>query len=112
MICQPCCHSTYLSTVPCEEHVAMTICIRCFVYGRVQGVCYRAYTRRKALALGVTGYARNLVDGRVEVLACGDQTSVGALRDWLWNGPPHARVVDVRWEQASEMIPVEGFITY
>ena len=62
------------------------------VSGRVQGVFYRASTRQKALELGVTGYARNLPDGRVEVLACGESAAVDALCEWLWQGPPHAVV--------------------
>ena len=78
----------------------MTVCVRCYVSGRVQGVWYRAYTRRKALELGITGYARNLPDGRVEVLACGEETAVAALREWLWEGPPRAQVTDVTWRTA------------
>jgi acylphosphatase len=78
----------------------MSVCIRCYVSGRVQGVWYRAYTRNRALELGLTGYARNLPDGRVEVLACGRQRAVDALRDWLWQGPPHARVTDVQCQPA------------
>ena len=74
------------------------ICVHCYVSGRVQGVWYRASTREKALALGVTGYARNLEDGRVEVLACGEEAAVTALREWLWDGPPHAHVTDVHWQ--------------
>jgi acylphosphatase len=79
----------------------MKICIRCSVSGIVQGVWYRASTRNKALALGVTGYARNLPDGRVEVLACGEETAVKALREWLWEGPSGAQVTDVKCEPVS-----------
>ena len=65
---------------------------RCLVSGRVQGVFYRASTRERAHALGVSGHARNLADGRVEVLACGEPAAVDALCDWLWQGPPSAQV--------------------
>jgi acylphosphatase len=57
------------------------------VSGKVQGVFYRASTREQALALGLTGYARNLPDGAVEVLACGDARAIEALERWLWQGP-------------------------
>ena len=73
----------------------MKTCVLCRVSGRVQGVWYRASTREQAHRLGVCGYARNLVDGRVEVLACGEQQAVAALQNWLWQGPPHARVTEV-----------------
>ncbi|NHW87484.1 acylphosphatase, partial [Escherichia coli] len=65
---------------------------RCFVAGRVQGVFYRASARTRAEALGITGHARNLPDGRVEVLACGQRAAVEALCTWLWQGPPSAHV--------------------
>jgi len=68
---------------------------RCRVTGRVQGVFYRASTRERALMLGVAGYARNLPDGSVEVLACGDPAAVDALCEWLWEGPPMAEVSGV-----------------
>jgi acylphosphatase len=74
---------------------------RCFVAGRVQGVFYRASTRSRAQSLGVTGYARNLPDGRVEVLACGTPEAVQALCDWLWEGPPAAHVTAVDAEQVA-----------
>jgi len=67
-------------------------CIRCLVSGRVQGVFFRAETQEQAERLGLGGYARNLPDGRVEVLACGDQDGLEALRAWLGDGPPAARV--------------------
>lgn len=87
------------------------ICVRCYVSGRVQGVWYRASTREKARALGVTGYARNLEDGRVEVLACGEEGAVTALREWLWDGPPHAQVTEVSWEPVSCPEKMPGFTT-
>jgi acylphosphatase len=65
---------------------------RCLVSGRVQGVYFRASTRDRARSLGVTGHARNLPDGRVEVLACGPRARVEELCNWLWQGPPAARV--------------------
>jgi len=74
---------------------------RCRVAGRVQGVFYRASARARAEALGVTGHARNLPDGRVEVLACGTPQAVQALCDWLWQGPPAADVVSVEIETLS-----------
>lgn len=76
----------------------MSECYRCIVTGRVQGVFFRAATQRQAQQLGVTGHARNLADGSVEVLACGEPAAVQRLREWLWQGPPQARVdgVDCR----------------
>ena len=59
---------------------------------------YRASAREQARALGVTGHARNLPDGRVEVLACGPEPAVEAFCRWLWQGPPAAHVTDVRVE--------------
>lgn len=72
------------------------LCLRCRVAGRVQGVFYRASTRNQARELGVTGFARNLPDGSVEVLACGERAAVHALRDWLWEGSSAAAVESVQ----------------
>jgi acylphosphatase len=72
---------------------------RCLVAGRVQGVFYRASTRARANTLGVTGHARNLADGRVEVLACGDAEAVEALCRWLWQGSPTSSVTAVEVEE-------------
>jgi acylphosphatase len=80
-------------------------CLRCLVSGKVQGVWFRAETRRRAESLGVRGHAVNLPDGRVEVLACGDEEAVAALRDWLWEGPAHARVDDVRCMEETTAPP-------
>jgi acylphosphatase len=71
------------------------ICRRSFVSGRVQGVFYRATCVRKAQEMGVTGFARNLADGRVEVLACGEASLVEAFAQWLWEGSPASKVTAV-----------------
>lgn len=71
-------------------------CAKFFVGGRVQGVFFRASTRNEAQALGLRGYARNLADGRVEVLACGEADALRKFERWLERGPPQARVDDLR----------------
>lgn len=81
-----------------ERAVEHRVCYRCVVAGRVQGVFFRASTREQAMRLGLTGYARNLSDGRVEVLACGEAASVAQLRDWLRIGPARADVSGVACE--------------
>jgi acylphosphatase len=83
----------------------MPMCVRCIVSGRVQGVFFRASTQREARQLGVTGYARNLPDGNVEVLACGEPSAVEALKEWLWSGPPASRVTDVVCQPAEQSAP-------
>jgi len=77
------------------------VCYRCLVAGRVQGVFLRASACEHALRLGLTGYARNLSDGRVEVLACGEPDQVSQLREWLRNGPPAAEVTGVACEPVA-----------
>ena len=65
------------------------------VAGRVQGVFFRAACRDEAVRLGVAGYARNLRDGRVEVVAEGSEDAVEALARWCHAGPPRAIVTKV-----------------
>jgi len=66
-----------------------------YVAGKVQGVWYRASTHRKAVKLALTGWVRNLEDGRVEVLATGDVTQLKNLEEWLWKGPVGANVESI-----------------
>jgi len=87
------------------------ICKRCVVSGRVQGVFYRASTRAEARRLGLTGHARNLPDGRVEVLACGEGAAVDALIAWLWRGPTAAVVRDVSAEDVDGGLAPPDFTT-
>lgn len=75
-----------------------------WVTGRVQGVYFRASTQARAQALGLTGWVRNLADGRVEGLACGDVAALQALMDWLTLGPDTAEVshLEVRSVEAGD----------
>jgi acylphosphatase len=72
--------------------------VRFLVEGRVQGVGFRAAACRRARELGLGGYARNLPDGRVEVLAQGEDARVETFSEWLRHGPPLARVDRVQRE--------------
>ena len=72
--------------------------LHAIVEGRVQGVGFRQWTCRKAQALGLTGWVRNLEDGRVELVAEGGQDEVFALLESLRQGPPLARVSHVTQE--------------
>jgi acylphosphatase len=68
---------------------------RCLVAGRVQGVFYRASTQQQAQRLSLSGCAKNLPDGRVEVLVIGEPSQVDLLVEWLWQGPPASHVTHV-----------------
>ena len=71
-----------------------------FISGLVQGVFFRAYTQKEALAVGVSGWVRNLPDGRVEAVFEGEKEKVNEMIGWSWNGSPSAKVerVEVVWE--------------
>jgi len=72
--------------------------IHCLIGGRVQGVCFRAETEAVAGRLGLTGWVRNLPDGRVEVKAFGPADKLDELRDWLQHGPAMAQVLKLDYE--------------
>ncbi len=86
----------------------MSRCMRFRVSGRVQGVAFRASTQSTARRLGLRGFAMNLPDGRVEVVACGDPEDLRALERWLWQGPRSARVTEV----LAEEIPQRPFVDF
>lgn len=82
--------------------------MHCYVSGRVQGVFFRMATQEQANLFGVTGWVRNLPDGRVEVMACGDDNQLRKMKDWLRRGPDMANVLDLECEDA-EYIEYETF---
>jgi acylphosphatase len=77
------------------------ICKKSLVGGRVQGVFYRATTAHRARELGIRGYARNLPDGRVEVLAVGEAALVDAFVEWLWTGSSASKVTSVETTEVT-----------
>jgi acylphosphatase len=69
--------------------------VHLFVEGRVQGVWFRDSAQREAARLGITGWARNLVDGRVEVVYEGTREAVEEILAWTNRGPERANVISV-----------------
>lgn len=69
--------------------------IHAIVTGKVQGVFYRKETQKKAKSLNLLGWVRNLSDGRVELVAQGDEALIDELIAWLYKGPVMARVDSV-----------------
>ncbi|WP_145004925.1 acylphosphatase [Pseudomonas oryzihabitans] len=76
--------------------------------GRVQGVYYRESTRQAAQRLGITGWVRNLADGRVECHLEGSVEALAELETWLWQGPAAAQVTAV----ALEEVALQGFTDF
>jgi acylphosphatase len=85
----------------------MTAQIHVIVSGRVQGVAFRYFAENRANELGLTGWVRNLYDGRVEVLAEGERAGLERLLDLLREGPRMARVeeLDVEWREHTGAFP-------
>jgi acylphosphatase len=82
------------------EHIKR---VHVYISGRVQGVFFRAYTQEAAQSLNLTGWVRNLSDGRVEAVFEGREDNVAAMLEWCAKGPPHAVVhnIDAREEPPS-----------
>lgn len=79
------------------------------IYGRVQGVFYRASTREKARQLGVNGWVRNRADGSVEAIVEGPEDAVGDLIEWTHDGPSRARVDNVEVTDQDYQGEFSGF---
>ena len=85
--------------------------LRAMVRGYVQGVGFRSFVRRRALALGLDGYVRNTWDGEVEVLAVGPRGDLESLLDDLRRGPSESEVssVDAAWSAGDAADGYHGF---
>lgn len=75
------------------------------VQGRVQGVYFRAFTRREAEKYGLTGWVRNLPNGDVEMLLQGNDAALEKMQQWCWEGSPHSDVHQVIIQEDSKPFP-------
>lgn len=83
--------------------------VKLLISGRVQGVYFRLFAQKKAKQQGINGYAKNLVDGRVEIMAQADNSSIESFIKWSNKGPITARVDEV---EVSEWPIEEQFTTF
>jgi len=74
------------------------------VKGRVQGVAFRYSAQKKAQQLAISGYAKNLPNGDVEILAQGEKTNINQFIEWCKEGPPVANVdrVEIAWQNIEQ----------
>ncbi|MEO0086543.1 MAG: acylphosphatase [candidate division WOR-3 bacterium] len=80
-----------------------------FVSGRVQGVFYRDFTRRQAKRFNITGWVKNLWDGRVEVVAEGEEENLKKFIEELEKGPPAARVENLEIKEEEATLEFDDF---
>jgi acylphosphatase len=83
--------------------------VHLLISGRVQGVSFRYYTRQKAAELTVDGWVRNLMNGQVEAWVQGEEGLVDKMVNWCRQGPPSARVDEIRMADESLDSELTGF---
>ena len=91
-----------------ENYSNIMKCIHIIASGKVQGVFFRDSTRRKAQELGLNGYAKNLPDGNVEVVAEGPEEKINELISFIKNNPGHSKVKEVKIKN-KELENFSGF---
>jgi acylphosphatase len=111
--CAVCKSGVFVQKLLQSGYYCRMVCKKCFVGGRVQGVFYRGTAAARARELQIRGYARNLADGRVEVLACGEESAVATFVSWLWTGSSACKVtsVDVNDIAPESVQLTAGFFT-
>lgn len=80
------------------------------ISGRVQGVLFRQHARTKALEFGLTGFAKNLLDGKVEIVVEGPKEKIEEFAEWAKRGPLLARVDNVETAEEGYIGEFEGFV--
>jgi acylphosphatase len=83
--------------------------IKIQVYGDVQGVFYRHFTKKKATSLNLTGWCRNEADGSVLIFAEGEKEAISQLVEWCHQGSPMARVKEIKTNQEESIGEEKGF---
>jgi len=84
-------------------------CLHLLISGRVQGVWFRESMRQEALKQGVSGWVRNLPDGKVESVVCGEATQINRLLEWAGKGPPLASVNGLEVTEITDENSFSGF---
>jgi len=79
----------------------MKVCYIAHISGNVQGVYFRASAQQQAIEYNISGYARNLSDGDVEVMMCGHPENIERMLAWLHEGPELAQVTQVQSKQVA-----------
>lgn len=79
--------------------ISMKVSYIAHISGTVQGVYFRASAQQQAIEHSLSGYARNLDDGDVEVLLCGEQERIEKMLAWLAEGPEQAEVTNIQHQQ-------------
>jgi|JFJP01.1.fsa_nt_gi acylphosphatase len=87
----------------------MNTCKHCFIRGHVQGVAFRYHTRKEAMNLNLTGWVRNLPEGRVEVWVCGGTAEVEKFCRWLYQGPALSQVIEVQCQTVATSHRFDSF---
>lgn len=82
------------------------------IYGRVQGVFFRANAKKKAKELGITGFARNEPDGTVYIEAEGEEENLEKFLEWCHRGPPFAHVEKANSEFSPKIKKFKAFTTF
>lgn len=80
-------------------------CLKILVQGKVQGVSFRFYTRKKAQELGIRGWVRNTPEGSVEIEAEGNEQQLATFYSWCARGPVLAKVAQI----SSVPVPCKGY---
>ena len=80
------------------------------ISGRVQGVLFRQGARAKALELGLTGFAKNLIDGKVEIVIEGEKEKIEKFAEWAQRGPGLANVDTIETAEEEYTGEFEGFV--
>ncbi len=83
------------------------LCVHAVIHGRVQGVGYRAWADRKAHEKKLTGWVKNLPDGQVELLVCGDATQVESMLTECERGPIAADVLRIERKMPDIPPPID-----
>lgn len=83
--------------------------VHIYISGRVQGVFFRAETQRAANGFHLTGWVRNMTDGRVEAVFEGEDANVDNMLDWCHIGSPAAKVKEVLSEQEPYLAAFQNF---